>query len=77
MTQTKPRTIKRVADLNTKRQWLTWEEQTRHGKPTKVPINAVTKPPPPAHSKRRRDTEEAVGRQLHVPNSMSPSDLFR
>src|SRR6476660_5165052 len=46
--------------------------------PTKVPINAATKPPPPAHSKPRRDTEEAVGRQLHVPNSMSrPSALFR
>src|SRR5436309_5139311 len=44
----------------------------------KVPISAVTKPAPPAHSSPRRDIEKAAGRQLHAPNNMSKlSDLVR
>jgi hypothetical protein len=39
----------------------------------KVPISAVTKPTPPPQSKLRREIDEALELQLHVPNNMSES----
>jgi len=41
--------------------------------PAKVPISAVTKPAPPAHSKLRLEIDDALELQLHVPNSMAES----
>jgi putative DNA primase/helicase len=48
--QTEPRAVKRLADLNDVPRWVAWEEQTRHGKPTKVPINP--------HSGRQAATDD-------------------
>ena len=39
----------------------------------KVPISAVTKPAPPPQSKLRREIDEALELQSHVPNNMSES----
>jgi hypothetical protein len=39
----------------------------------KVPISAVTKPAPPPQSKPRREIDEALELQLHVPNNTSQS----
>ena len=41
--------------------------------PARVPINAVTKPAPPAQSKPRRDIDKVRGSQLHVPMNMTKS----
>src|SRR5206468_12526930 len=41
--------------------------------PARVPISAVTKPAPPAHSKPRLEIDDALELQLHVPNSMAES----
>jgi hypothetical protein len=38
-----------------------------------VLISAVTKPAPPPQSKPRREIDEALELQLHVPNNMSES----
>src|SRR5215471_19874821 len=43
--------------------------------PARVPMSAVTNPAPPAHSRPRREMNEALGSKLHGPNNMSKSSL--
>src|SRR5690349_6826998 len=43
--------------------------------PARVPMTAVTNPAPPAHSRPRREMNEALRSKLHGPNNMLKSSL--